>query len=516
MSEKLRTPRVLVVDDDNHARKKFLAALKAIRFSATAVTNGRDALEALRSGDFDLVLLDILMPEMSGIDVLAEMQAETKLRDIPVLVISELEKTDNIVRALELGAVDFLPKDVEPSIFRARVQGCIEKKQLRDQEQSYLSDVAQLTEAARELRAGTVEPDQISLATVAARRDGLGNLARVFVELTAAVHARETKAQNRITLLQGVILLLIMGVSWGLVPALSKILVAPSSLSPIGIAAWVATVTMTCAAAVALVTGQQLRVTRQSLRFGLIAGLFAGVLPQTVLFWVSGHVPGSVLSITLAMESLIVFAIAACLRMEKPSVSRLVGLLTGLVAVFLIITTSDQAEGSRASLWILAGLIVPFSYAVESILVASMPSTQNQSPVQLLFLIMLGSSIWGWSAAALSGSVVNPLTAETSTWMLIGSIGVLSAISNGCYVLTIQRMGAVFASQYAYFVTVMGVGWSVLLLNERLTIWLWMALGSVLLAIFMVRPKEAKVGLSGILRSDASLDEINRGSAAES
>lgn len=437
---------------------------------ATAVSNGHDAMTLLRAGGIDLVLLDILMPEMSGFDVLAQMQESAAMCDVPVLVISGLDKTDHIVQALELGAVDFLPKNVEPAIFRARVSGCLEKKVLRDLERRYLDDVAQLTEVARDLQAGSLDPDQIAISNVASRRDGLGNPARVFVELAAAVHDREAKARNRISLLQGLILLLIMGVSWGLVPALSKLLVAPAAISPVGMASWVSLVTMSCAGAVLFATGQRLQFSWPFLRFGLIAGLFAGVLPQTVLFWVSGHVPGAVLSITLAMESLMVLAIAACLRVEKPNLPRLLGLLTGLVAVLVIMLTTEQEDGLQGPLWILAGLLVPLSYAVESILVAAMPETEHHSPVQLLFVIMLGSSLWGWSAATVTGSVINPFTAETMTLALIGAIGVLSAISNGSYVLTIRRMGAVFASQYAYFVTVIGVGWSVILLDERLTV----------------------------------------------
>jgi len=514
MTQTEHQARVLVVDDDSLARKKFSAALKPFDVTTIAVASGQEALDCLRTDAFDLVLLDMLMPEMSGLDVLADMQGDASLREIPVLVISGLDSTSHVVSAIELGAVDFLPKNVEPQIFRARVLGCLEKKRLRDQERGYLEHVSELTAAAHDLRAGSIEPDQIALSKVAARADGLGNLARVFVELTAAIHAREAKARNRINLLQGVLLLLVMGVAWGLVPALSKLLVAPASLSPVGVAAWVALVTLGCAGGLLLATRQRVGLTASALRFGLITGLFAGVLPQTALFWVSGHVPGAVLSITLALESLIVFAIAATLRMERPSLSRLLGLLTGLVAVIVIISTSDQSEEARAPLWVLAGLIVPFSYAVESILVASMPDTENRSPAQLLFYIMLGSSIWGWGAALLTGSVLNPFAAELQTVILIVSIGVLSAISNGSYVLTIRKMGAVFASQYAYVVTIMGVGWSVVLLDERLSVWIWIALGCVLFGIFMVRPKAQKVKFSEMLKHEPPATAPNRDSAA--
>lgn len=504
MTKVERFAKALVVDDDALSRKKFSAALKSLNIPSQAVACGQAAMDLIRDGDVDLVLLDILMPGMSGFDVLAALRDEGYLRDIPVLVISGLDQTDDVVQAIELGAVDFLPKDVDPAIFRVRVSASLEQKRLRDQERHYLDDVARLTEAARSLREGLTDPSgsNISIAPVVQRRDGLGVLARVFSELATAVHVRETQARQRINLLQGSLLLLIMGLTWGVVPALSKILVASGVSNPIGVAAWVAVVTVTCVSVVMIATGTRPNVSRQTLVFGLVAGLFAGVLPQSVLFWVSGHVPGIVLSITLALESLFVFAIAATLRIEQPNVLRLAGLGVGFLAVLLVMFSTKEAQGIGIPLWVLAGLIVPLSYAVESILVASMPGTEHRSPVELLWFIMLGSSVWGWSAAVLTGSVINPLTAEPQTIMLIAGIGVLSAISNGSYILTIRRMGAVFASQYAYVVTVLGVMWSMLLLNERLTLWIWAAIVCVLAGIFMVRPKEQSVSMADILGDD--------------
>jgi hypothetical protein len=161
--------------------------------------------------------------------------------------------------------------------------------------------------------------------------------------------------------------------------------------------------------------------TLSKLRFGLIAGLFAGVLPQVALFWVSNHIAGVAISIALAVESLFVFSIAVALRIEKPIAVRLFGLLFGLLAVLIAMFCKGEAEDLGPSLWILAALIVPLSYAVEGILVASMPEEPTTTPFELPFFMMLGSSIWGW--ASLSGTVLNPLTAAPSTFALIATNG---------------------------------------------------------------------------------------------
>lgn len=513
MSEHQIAPVALIVDDDKLSRKKLSSALRTLDVTSETAENGAEGLAKMHAGKFDLILLDIVMPEMDGFEVLLEMQHHPHLADIPVLVISSLDETKDTVRALELGAVDFLPKDFARAILKARVEASLEKKRLRDLEKAYLEDVRELTQAAKDLQKGHASPHEMSIGSVVSRSDSLGSLARVFSDLAVAMHERETRARLRFNLLQGTFLLLVMGLTWGMVPALSKVLVGGGGTNPIGIAAWVAVVTLCCISVVLVAYRIRPAFTAKSLRFGLIAGLFAGVLPQVALFWVSSHVPGIVLSITLAMESLIVFAIAATLRMEAPSALRFVGLIVGLLAVLIIMFTTKEAEGVGVPLWVLAGLIVPFSYAVESILVASMPTEENQSPAELLFFIMLGSLIWGWSAALLSGSVINPLEADRSTLTLIGAIGVISAISNGSYVLTIRKMGAVFASQYAYVVTIMGVGWSVILLGERLTLWVLVALGCVLVGMFMVRPKEEAVAFSDLLKEKPS-NEPNLDTAA--
>ena len=124
---------ILVVDDHATNRLKMSMAVKHIGHTTDTANDGLQALEKLRSTDtFDLVLLDIVMPNMDGHQVLAEMKADELLRNTPVVVISSLDEMDSIVTAIELGAEDYLPKDFEPSLLRARISACLEKKHLQD------------------------------------------------------------------------------------------------------------------------------------------------------------------------------------------------------------------------------------------------------------------------------------------------------------------------------------------------------------------------------------------------
>jgi adenylate cyclase len=130
--------RVLIVDDDPTNRMKMRMAVKALDLDADAVANGREALKFLDSGAFDLVLLDLMMPEMDGYQVLEAIRSDTEFRGIPVVVISAVDEVESVVRAIKLGAEDYLPKTFDPTLFEARVTACLEKKRLRDVEMDYV------------------------------------------------------------------------------------------------------------------------------------------------------------------------------------------------------------------------------------------------------------------------------------------------------------------------------------------------------------------------------------------
>jgi nitrate/nitrite-specific signal transduction histidine kinase len=143
----------------------------------------------VRERKFDLVLLDVMMPEMDGYETLRLMKADPQLRDIPVIMISALDDIHSVVRCIELGAEDYLPKPFDAVLLRARIGACLEKKRLRDLEVEYLRNVDRVTAAAAAVEAGEFDPSD--LEEVAGRGDALGQLARVFQRMAREVHARE-------------------------------------------------------------------------------------------------------------------------------------------------------------------------------------------------------------------------------------------------------------------------------------------------------------------------------------
>jgi adenylate cyclase len=126
--------KVLVVDDTEMNRDMLCSLLEADGHKSAVAENGRLALELLKAKPFDLVLLDVMMPEMNGYQVLEQLKSDSSLRAIPVIVLSALDEIGSVVRCIELGAEDYLPKPFDPVLLRARIGACLEKKYLRDQE----------------------------------------------------------------------------------------------------------------------------------------------------------------------------------------------------------------------------------------------------------------------------------------------------------------------------------------------------------------------------------------------
>ena len=129
-----RGARLLLVDDNKVNRLLLARNLELQGHQVAAAENGRVALDMLRREAFDLLLLDIEMPEMNGFQVLEQLKGDLQLRDIPVIVTSSLEGLDNVVRCIELGAEDYLQKPVNPVLLKARLGASLEKKRLRDQQ----------------------------------------------------------------------------------------------------------------------------------------------------------------------------------------------------------------------------------------------------------------------------------------------------------------------------------------------------------------------------------------------
>ena len=188
------------MDDQEDNRTVLERRLTRQGHTVECVGGGHAALSQLQNARFDLVLLDVLMPDLDGLAVLERIKADPNTRDIPVIMISALDDVASVVRCIERGAEDHLPKPFDPVILRARIGACLEKKRLRDVELEYLREVGRVIEAATAVEAGTYVGG--GLAEVARRGDELGRLARVFDTMADHVRARETRLKDQVEALR--------------------------------------------------------------------------------------------------------------------------------------------------------------------------------------------------------------------------------------------------------------------------------------------------------------------------
>ena len=137
----LPSARLLAVDDDEMNRDMLVRRLQKLGYEVGEAATGREALAKLKDGNFDLVLLDILMPDLDGFQTLEFMKADPRLRHIPAIMLTALDDVESTVRCIEAGAEDYVPKPFNPTVLRARITASLEKKRLRDQEQAYLAQL---------------------------------------------------------------------------------------------------------------------------------------------------------------------------------------------------------------------------------------------------------------------------------------------------------------------------------------------------------------------------------------
>jgi class 3 adenylate cyclase/CheY-like chemotaxis protein len=133
---------LLIVDDNEGNRDLLARRLRRTGYTTLAIaTNGREALGALAQREFDLVLLDVMMPELDGVGVLRAMKADARLRDIPVIMISAVDDVSSVAQCIELGAEDYLPKPFDPMVLQARIRSSLDRKRLRDRDKQRTIDL---------------------------------------------------------------------------------------------------------------------------------------------------------------------------------------------------------------------------------------------------------------------------------------------------------------------------------------------------------------------------------------
>jgi sigma-B regulation protein RsbU (phosphoserine phosphatase) len=164
-----RPGRILVVDDNLFNRELLSRHLERQGHQVRAAGDGLAALELLRSEPFDVAIIDVMMPGMNGYQLLERMRSEEALRGVHAIVISALEDTQIIARCIQLGAEDYMPREFEPIILKARIESCLEKKRMKEEQELYMAALVEAQDSlSAELRGGasyvrSLLPERIAL-----------------------------------------------------------------------------------------------------------------------------------------------------------------------------------------------------------------------------------------------------------------------------------------------------------------------------------------------------------------
>ncbi|MCP4360004.1 MAG: response regulator [Chloroflexi bacterium] len=136
-----KQPKILIVDDEPFNVDYLEQELEDLHYDTVSATNGQEALAKVMTESPDVILLDIMMPIMDGFEVLSHLKSDPYTRDIPVIVISAANDLTRVVKGIEMGAEDFLPKPFDHVLLRARISASLEKKQWHDREKSYIQQI---------------------------------------------------------------------------------------------------------------------------------------------------------------------------------------------------------------------------------------------------------------------------------------------------------------------------------------------------------------------------------------
>ncbi len=486
--------RILIIDDQKVFRKKLELAVTRLGYEASTAENGQLGLDRIRKENFDLLILDIVMPGMDGFEVMQFMKEDPKLREIPIIVISALGgEMDAVVRAIEFGAQDFLSKDFDSVLLEARISSSLEKKRNRDRELEHLQQIERLTKAAAVLEDGMVDPKRLSIDDVASRDDALGQLARVFVNMADQIFEREKRLRQQVRTLRSSGVLLAVGVISGLGVVLSRI-AAEAAAHPFGIALWANIIVVLLCIPHAAYRGALPKLNRSLVVVFALWAFLSTVIAESVIFLVAQEIPASIIALILSTEGFMVFAFAASIGIEEANARRLIGFFIGLTGITLVIyATSDALVIDNVWIWISLALFAPLGYALRTILITiKLPNDIDMvaatglcatAAVILLLPLVIGFNDF----------VPLSLDKETGNISLVLAIilfGIVSAVGVALRVSLIRSAGAVFASQSSFVVTFAGIVWSILLLGESLPLLAWAALVLLVIGLVLVGPKE--------------------------
>ncbi|SOH94147.1 EamA-like transporter family protein [Monaibacterium marinum] len=279
--------------------------------------------------------------------------------------------------------------------------------------------------------------------------------------------------------------LLAIGVTWGMTVPAAKVAVS-TGYQPFGLIFWQLLIATLLLGALMLRRGMWPPLHGWPI-FVMVAVL-GTIFPNSFSYRAAAELPAGVMSIVIAVVPMFALPVALALGLERLRLIRLVGLALGAVAIAMIAGPETSLPDPGAAPWLLVALIAPLCYAFEGNLLAKF-GTRGLDPLSVLFGASVVGLIFATPLMLATDQWINPVTVWHAPEYAILASGILHVAAYSGYIWLVGWAGPVFAAQVAYLVTGSGVVWSMLLLGERYSPWVWAALLLMLVGVALVQPR---------------------------
>ncbi|MEM1386580.1 MAG: DMT family transporter [Pseudomonadota bacterium] len=282
--------------------------------------------------------------------------------------------------------------------------------------------------------------------------------------------------------------LALCGAGWGLTVPLNKIAVS-TGYGHFGLIFWQLVIGAAFLSLIIRLRGKSLAITWPQAAFCVVIALTGTVLPNAASYYAAARLPAGVMALVIALVPMFAFPVALLMRNEPFAMLRMFGLLFGAAAVALLIGPAASLPDPAMALFIPIALIAPFFYGIEGNVVAKL-GTRGLDPIQLLCAASWIGALIALPLALGSGQFIDPRPPWGAPDRALMATALIHATVYSAYVWLVSRAGAVFAAQVAYLVTGFGIAWSITLLGERYSGYIWAALALLFAGLFLVQPRK--------------------------
>lgn len=300
-----------------------------------------------------------------------------------------------------------------------------------------------------------------------------------------------------------ILVLMLLGAGWGVTQPLTKIAVS-EGYRQFGLVFWQLVLSGAVLGAVVRLRGQGLPWARRYLRLYVVIALIGTVLPNSASYRAAVYLPSGIVSILLSMVPVFSFPIALLMATDRFSWPRLAGLLFGLAGVFLLVGPEASLPERGMAAFIPLALIAPVFYGLEGNVVAKW-GTEGLDPIQVLCGASIMGAVIALPLALVTGQFIDPRPPYAAPDVALVLSSCIHVVVYSSYLWLVGRAGAVFAAQVSYLVTGFGVIWAMILLGERYSGWIWLAMAVMFLGLFLVQPRP---GVALVAATNSGQDDV--------